>query len=133
MKRAFDLEKPEFDYDSDDEIKMPYQELIRLYNKEYSLLLSETKQFYRGVTISLFSARKLLQKSSPWTVWEQVSIYHAFSIASSQSRMHPWPHLPPIGHNKNHNTNKICIGWYRKWDKLWRICSSCKSILKWLS
>ena len=65
MRRVFDLEKPEFDNDSDDEIKMPYQELIRLYNKEYSLLLSETKQFYRGVTISLFSARKRSQKSSP--------------------------------------------------------------------
>ena len=35
--------------DSEDDIKLPYNELIRMYNQEYSLMLAETKKFFTEV------------------------------------------------------------------------------------
>lgn len=49
MRRRFNLESAEFSSDSESEIKMPSSRALDLYNREYSLVLNEAKDFFSEV------------------------------------------------------------------------------------
>lgn len=57
MRKTFDLSNAEFSDDSDEDGRQIPHDLIEMYNRDYSLILSETKNFFSDVFVLKLSAK----------------------------------------------------------------------------